>query len=256
LEIGWTYREIGFVSNTMLPAEYINTGMNYLYQITNLINNKIYIGVHRTDNIDDGYMGSGTVIKHAIQKYSIENFKKDILEFFDTYEEALLAEKSIVTDKFLLREDVYNLRRGGFGGFDYINRNGLNFVGYDSKASYNRSISPFLHPEKYSNSIIEKIKSAQGIARDNMISEQIGIFSPEFTKNIFGLLMPKTAKHRENISKAKKHTGIGNSNSNAKSVIDNNGTIFGTVKECAIENGISENTVRVRIAQGKFKWKV
>jgi hypothetical protein len=96
--------------------------MNYLYKITNLINNKIYIGVHRTDNINDGYMGSGKVIRSAIEKYGIENFRKDILEFFDTYENALAKEKEVVTDEFLLREDVYNLRRGGSGGFDYINK--------------------------------------------------------------------------------------------------------------------------------------
>lgn len=99
--------------------------MNYLYQITNLVNNKIYVGVHKTDNLDDGYMGSGKVIKSAIEKHGIENFRKDILEFFDTYEAALLREAAVVTDEFLLRGDVYNLRRGGSGGFDYINRAGL-----------------------------------------------------------------------------------------------------------------------------------
>lgn len=96
--------------------------MNYLYKITNLLNNKIYIGVHKTDDINDGYMGSGSVIKSAIKKYGIENFKKEVLEFFDTYTLALTKEAEIVTDEFLLREDVYNLRRGGTGGFDYINK--------------------------------------------------------------------------------------------------------------------------------------
>lgn len=98
---------------------------NYLYQITNLVNNKIYVGVHKTEDLDDGYMGSGKIIKAAIEKYGLENFRKDILEFFDTYDGALERETEIVTDEFLLREDVYNLRRGGSGGFDYINRFGL-----------------------------------------------------------------------------------------------------------------------------------
>lgn len=98
----------------------------YIYQITNLVNNNIYIGVHRTVDLDDGYMGSGKIIKRAIAKYGLDNFKKDILEFFETSELMYAREKELVTDEFLLREDTYNLRRGGFGGFDYLNKIGKN----------------------------------------------------------------------------------------------------------------------------------
>jgi len=40
----------------------------YLYEIKNLINNKIYVGVHKTNDLNDGYMGSGKVIRRAIKK--------------------------------------------------------------------------------------------------------------------------------------------------------------------------------------------
>lgn len=101
----------------------------YLYKITNLVNAKIYVGVHRTQNLDDGYMGSGKVINRAIENHGIGNFRKDILEFFDTAEAMYAREKEVVTDEFLLREDTYNLRRGGNGGFDFINTNKLNYHG-------------------------------------------------------------------------------------------------------------------------------
>lgn len=89
----------------------------YLYRITNLINQKIYVGCHATDNLDDGYMGSGKSIKYAYNKYGYDNFKKEILSFHNSYEEMLLAESQIVNPEFLDRPDVYNLALGGKGGY-------------------------------------------------------------------------------------------------------------------------------------------
>lgn len=93
----------------------------YLYKITNKINNKIYVGIHQTTNINDGYMGSGTAIRRAIRKHGVENFHKEIIEFFNSYDAALRREEEIVCVDFVLREDTYNLRTGGLGGFEHIN---------------------------------------------------------------------------------------------------------------------------------------
>jgi hypothetical protein len=87
----------------------------YLYQITNLLNEKVYVGVHRTDNLDDGYMGSGTLLKRAQSRYGLENFKKEILEYFENEEDMFQREAEIVNPEFAAREDVYNLVEGGKG---------------------------------------------------------------------------------------------------------------------------------------------
>jgi len=100
----------------------INRKYNYLYKLTNLINNKIYIGVHRTDNLNDGYMGSGVVLGKAKNKYGVSNFKKEILDFFDTYREALDAEKELVNIDFINENSNYNLKEGGYGNCRWSKR--------------------------------------------------------------------------------------------------------------------------------------
>ena len=89
-----------------------------MYRITNLISNKIYIGVHKNkiESADDEYMGSGKHLKYAQRKYGIENFKKEVLELFDTYDFALDKERIIVDEVFIKRKDTYNIRIGGRGG--------------------------------------------------------------------------------------------------------------------------------------------
>lgn len=95
----------------------------YLYQIINNINGKIYVGVHKTKNMDDGYMGSGKNITAAIKKHGIENFTKTILKTFDTQESMFAYESHIVNEDFLSRGDVYNIRTGGKGGWDSVPKN-------------------------------------------------------------------------------------------------------------------------------------
>ena len=91
---------------------------NYLYRITNTLNNMEYIGVHSTNDLNDGYFGSGTYLKFAVKKYNRENFTKEIISIFNTRDEALLAEKQAVTGKYIQKKKVYNLVTGGGYPFD------------------------------------------------------------------------------------------------------------------------------------------
>lgn len=189
-----------------------------VYKITNLINNKIYIGVHETFDVDDGYMGSGTYLNHAQKKHGLENFKKEILHVFSSREEAYAKEAEIVTVDFLAEENTYNLNLGGKGGWHACNSSG-------KRNGFERRIED---QTKYTH-----------IARE-AFNEKMK--NPEFRKK-FGEKISKSTKGKQNFL-GKTHTEetkakIGNANSIKQSgsansqfgsMWINNGTIAKKIK--------------------------
>ena len=88
-----------------------------VYLITNTVNGKIYVGKHETLDPDDDYMGSGTMLKRAQNKYGLDKFTKTILADFDEPWSMANMEATIVDEEFVKREDTYNITVGGNGGF-------------------------------------------------------------------------------------------------------------------------------------------
>lgn len=84
-----------------------------VYRTVNLINNKEYIGIHKTKNLNDGYLGSGYNIMKAIKLYGKENFRKEILFIFYNSEDMINKEYELVNEEYVKREDTYNLVSGG-----------------------------------------------------------------------------------------------------------------------------------------------
>jgi hypothetical protein len=65
-------------------------------------------------------MGSGMLLKHAIQKYGIDNFRKEIIAQCSSEEEMDRLEEELVSLEFTLRADTYNIRIGGAGWVPYL----------------------------------------------------------------------------------------------------------------------------------------
>ena len=92
---------------------------NFVYVTTNLVNGKQYVGDHSTNNIEkDKYLGSGRpAFKNAIKKYGRENFKREILKYYDTKQEAYDAqEKYIKLYSSHVSQGGYNISRQGGNG--------------------------------------------------------------------------------------------------------------------------------------------
>lgn len=192
----------------------------YLYEIRNNINGKIYIGVHKTKNLNDDYMGSGKIIRDAITKYGINNFTKIIIEYFNNEIDMYNREKEIVTDEFLLREDVYNIRRGGTGGFDFINKNELN------RASE--------HGTK--GAIATNNKRKTDLEKDKLFKERSGnIFKKLHQEGKIKYDTFTGKKHsdlsKEKMSMAKKGKGVGQNNSQFGTMWITDGSISIKIKK-------------------------
>ena len=87
--------------------------IHFVYKTINKLNGKEYIGVHSTYHINDGYLGSGTILKKAIRKYGRKNFERIIINQFKYREEAFQKEKELVSAEYLKNNNVYNIVSGG-----------------------------------------------------------------------------------------------------------------------------------------------
>jgi hypothetical protein len=80
------------------------------------VNNKFYVGMHSTFNLEDDYLGSGKRLWYSIQKYGKKNHRKEILEFCKDRIELKKREKEIVNETFIKDPMCMNLITGGDGG--------------------------------------------------------------------------------------------------------------------------------------------
>ena len=89
---------------------------HYIYLTTNLINGMQYIGKHYGE-LDDSYLGSGKLLKKAIEEYGKENFEKTILYISKNDEENSKKEIEIIALFNAISNPMfYNLHIGGNGG--------------------------------------------------------------------------------------------------------------------------------------------
>lgn len=85
---------------------------HYVYRVTRN-DGKFYVGIHSTDDLDDGYLGSGLKITRSLRKYGKDSHTKEILEFHPGREEVLKREVEIVNEELLNDPRCLNIALGG-----------------------------------------------------------------------------------------------------------------------------------------------
>lgn len=138
----------------------------FIYETTNTITGIKYIGKHKTDDINDGYLGSGLILSNAIKKYGKNAFVREILFSFDSEEEMNEKERELITLDVCNSDEYYNIALGGQGGCLVLSEN---------------------HPKR--EATIAKIKNAQlensellsERARRQHIEKNIGMYGKKHT---------------------------------------------------------------------------
>ena len=97
---------------------------HYIYKTTCLVTGKYYLGMHSTDDLNDGYIGSGSRLRLSVNKHGKENHICEIQEHYFTREWLKEREAELVCAETLTDPKCMNLALGGGGGLG----NGWKFV--------------------------------------------------------------------------------------------------------------------------------
>lgn len=187
---------------------------NYIYKTICQITGKYYIGMHSTNNLDDGYLGSGIQLSNSILKHGKVNHHREILLFTDTRELLVDKEREIVNEYLLQDPLCMNLMKGGSGPINCSLDSRLKM----SKANLGKRRTA-IQKETYSNSAIQRIikqkqngqweliktkisESKKGIPQNPDVVRQRTESIRELRKN--GLVKPFSDQARANISNSLK----------------------------------------------------
>jgi hypothetical protein len=193
---------------------------HFIYKTTNKINGKYYVGMHSTDNLNDGYLGSGYKLRRSINKHGGENFKIEILEFLSNRSSLKVREKELVNEDLLKDPMCMNLMIGGEGGFI------SNKQQRDRSICANKKHNELLKTnETYRKNYIEKMKIASYNGYIKRKENGSTLFHLDWTGKTH---KPKTI---EKMKQERKGNGMGSLNSQ-----------FGT---CWITNGKENKKIKI-----------
>ena len=230
---------------------------HYVYEITNLINGKKYIGKRSCKCLieEDKYMGSGTLLKKAIEKYGVNNFKKEILQECYSEEEAYAWE-----DFYTMQVNAwdnplyYNLRRGGNGGSSQMSNHTRKIISKKSKKmweddNYRSNMTNIIKERSTSKPFREKRSIYSKKQWDNYEYRKLMVNTvkkmwenPKHKEKMRNIMREKWTdpEFKEKMNK-RNTTGVNNYNA-SKVVLLNNLRVFDCIADANIYIGYKKNS--------------
>lgn len=189
-----------------------NKKYHYTYRTTNLINGRYYLGMHSTNRLDDGYLGSGKRLYYELNKYGRDNFKFEILEQFNSREDLVQAEINLITEQDLKNPNCINLKPGGSGGFCNEQHKNV-FMKASSNTNYrvkNQDPDFVQKRQKGFNQHLKKLSEDVNYRKN--FSEKIKKYYKEQGQGSFkGRTHTKEVKEKMSVAKKGKYEGYNNS---------------------------------------------
>ena len=164
----------------------------YIYLTTNMVNNKKYIGQHLGEFTTE-YLGSGKILKQALDKYGKENFTVVLLDIANSKEELDSLEKKYIEEYNALYEDnFYNIHEGGTGGntkqgysFDeyknYISKESKSHKGIKNNVNNSKENNPMYnkHQSELSKLKISNSNTVDGLDQRDRLFRDIVLSSSD-----------------------------------------------------------------------------
>jgi hypothetical protein len=172
---------------------------HFIYKTTNLLNGKYYYGMHSTNDLKDGYMGSGKRLRYSINKHGKENHKVEIIEFLSSKTELINREKEIVNLNEIAKENCMNLKVGGSGGLRGLSDESLKKI---------REASSIYCKERWKNNGDFRTKAKENLKQQVTNNHKLG----KYNYNTFaGKTHTEEAKKKMSEKKKNRFTGSENS---------------------------------------------
>ena len=224
-----------------------DTMFGYIYETTNLVNGKTYIGKKKGE-FDKTYYGSGMILKQALNKYGKENFEVVVISTYDTEEDLNNAEILFIET----RNPTYNIAKGGTGGNTLARAD-----------------------EEYIQEVMSKRKQGMSNAWRNLSEEQRKQWCENISKAKKGkATRPAGYKHSEEVKQRIRESNLnttrpdswydnhskamakrkGVPNAKCFKSVEVNGIVYKSVNEACEKVGISRPTLYKWMKKGKANY--